>query len=111
MRRRRLLGRPLVLVVVPLAALAGCGRVGPPRQPGPREAIVFPRTYPQPDPPRPGDARPGTPALPAPAAAAPGPSIPADSGMGRSAPQQGGTSGGILGTAPAGQLGNSPLGY
>ncbi|MCU0889472.1 MAG: hypothetical protein MUC64_15945 [Rubritepida sp.] len=38
----------LALLVVALAAplLAACGRVGPPRPPGPQDQITFPRTYP-----------------------------------------------------------------
>jgi uncharacterized membrane protein len=41
----RLIG--LVALVAPLAVLlAGCGRLGPPRPPGPAEAITFPRAYP-----------------------------------------------------------------
>ena len=30
--------------------LGACGRAGPPRQPGPKEAITYPRVYPAPDP-------------------------------------------------------------
>jgi predicted small lipoprotein YifL len=30
------------------ASLAGCGRVGPPRQPGPADQITYPRAYPAP---------------------------------------------------------------
>jgi predicted small lipoprotein YifL len=40
----RLIG--LVALAIPLALLAGCGRLGPPRPPGPAEAITFPRAYP-----------------------------------------------------------------
>jgi hypothetical protein len=40
----------LLATALPLL-LAGCGRAGPPRPPGPREAIIYPRTYPAPDPP------------------------------------------------------------
>jgi len=36
------------LVLLAVVALAGCGRVGPPRPPGPTEAITFPRLYPAP---------------------------------------------------------------
>lgn len=39
----------LLLALLPLA-LDGCGRSGPPRPPGPREAITHPRAYPAPDP-------------------------------------------------------------
>jgi predicted small lipoprotein YifL len=28
-------------------ALPGCGRIGPVKQPGPREAITYPRAYPR----------------------------------------------------------------
>ena len=41
--------RPLPLLaalLVPLLALSACGRVGPVRPPGPREAIIYPRLYP-----------------------------------------------------------------
>ena len=31
-----------------LLALAGCGRYGPPRPPGPAEAVTYPRPYPGP---------------------------------------------------------------
>ena len=31
-----------------LLALAGCGRYGPPRPPGPAEEVVYPRPYPGP---------------------------------------------------------------
>jgi hypothetical protein len=31
------------------AVLAGCGRAGPPRPPGPREDVTYPRIYPAPD--------------------------------------------------------------
>jgi len=37
-------------------ALAACGRAGPPRPPGPPEAINYPRVFPAPDPP-PGATR------------------------------------------------------
>ena len=35
----------LLAAVVPLA---GCGRVGPPRPPGPPDQITYPRAYPAP---------------------------------------------------------------
>jgi Prokaryotic lipoprotein-attachment site len=54
----------IILACLALVALAGCGRTGPPRPPGPREAIIYPRAYP---------AREGT----GPAAAAPVPIPPA----------------------------------
>lgn len=42
--------RPALAPALALAlaglALAACGRVGPPRPPGPQEAITFPRSYP-----------------------------------------------------------------
>ena len=39
-----------LLALAVLLPLAGCGRAGPPRPPGPKEAITYPRAYPQPDP-------------------------------------------------------------
>ena len=36
------------LALLALAFLAGCGRVGPPRPPGPANEIIFPRAYPAP---------------------------------------------------------------
>ncbi len=48
-----------LLLAAALPLLAGCGRAGPPRPPGPREAITYPRVYPAPEPfPPPGSARP-----------------------------------------------------
>ena len=41
----------LLLALAPALLLAACGRAGPPRQPGPPEAITYPRVYPAPDPP------------------------------------------------------------
>ena len=41
----------LLLLAASLPLLAACGRAGPPRPPGPREAIIYPRVYPAPDPP------------------------------------------------------------
>jgi hypothetical protein len=38
--------RALSLGLLAALALAACGRVGPPRPPGPQEAISFPRSYP-----------------------------------------------------------------
>jgi len=38
-----------VSAILALALLAACGRVGPPRPPGPVEQITFPRPYPAPD--------------------------------------------------------------
>ena len=35
-------------VLAALLALAGCGRYGPPRPPGPAEQVTHPRAYPQP---------------------------------------------------------------
>ena len=45
----RLLAALLALAL--LAPLAGCGRAGPPRTPGPKEQVIYPRAYPKPDPP------------------------------------------------------------
>ena len=39
-----------LLALALLLPLAGCGRAGPPRPPGPKEAITYPRAYPKPDP-------------------------------------------------------------
>jgi hypothetical protein len=36
------------LLAMGLLTLAGCGRLGPPRPPGPAEAITYPRAYPAP---------------------------------------------------------------
>ena len=40
--------RPTVTLLAVLAALAACGRTGPPRAPGPANEIVYPRAYPAP---------------------------------------------------------------
>ncbi|MBC4015223.1 hypothetical protein H7965_07770 [Siccirubricoccus deserti] len=40
----------LTTVMLAVLMLAGCGRVGPPRPPGPPEAVTFPRAYPAPPP-------------------------------------------------------------
>ncbi|MBS7810822.1 lipoprotein [Roseococcus pinisoli] len=40
--------KALLLVLAATVSLAACGRVGPPRQPGPRDAITYPRGYPAP---------------------------------------------------------------
>ncbi len=54
---RALLG---LLLVLPLA---GCGKVGPPRQPGPTSEIIYPRPYPAREPPPlPPGAQPAAPA-------------------------------------------------
>jgi hypothetical protein len=58
----------LALLLAALPLLAGCGRAGPPRPPGPREAITYPRIYPAPE---------SAPVPPAPAAAVPQPPVPA----------------------------------
>ena len=42
--------RRMALALLALLPLVGCGRAGPPRTPGPREAITYPRAYPAPDP-------------------------------------------------------------
>ncbi len=34
------------LALLALASLAACGRVGPPRAPGPVDQIIYPRAYP-----------------------------------------------------------------
>ena len=51
-----------LLLAASLPLLAGCGRAGPPRPPGPREAITYPRIYPAPEsapvPPAPSEAVP-----------------------------------------------------
>ena len=49
--------RALIALAAVLAAAVACGRAGPPRQPGPREAITYPRLYPAPD--RPAQPSPG----------------------------------------------------
>jgi len=49
-RRRAALA---LLLAATLPLLAGCGRAGPPRPPGPREAVTYPRVYLAPDPPTP----------------------------------------------------------
>jgi predicted small lipoprotein YifL len=36
-----------LLALLALATLAGCGRAGPPRVPGPKEQVTFPRSYPR----------------------------------------------------------------
>ena len=51
MTRRRAALALLLAATLPL--LAGCGRAGPPRPPGPREAVTYPRVYPAPEPLRP----------------------------------------------------------
>jgi predicted small lipoprotein YifL len=38
----------LAVTLLAALALAGCGRAGPPRPPGPAEAITYPRAYPAP---------------------------------------------------------------
>ena len=38
--------RPALALLLAGVALAACGRVGPPRPPGPQEAITYPRSYP-----------------------------------------------------------------
>ncbi len=40
--------RPLALTLLAALALAACGRVGPPRPPGPVDQITYPRGYPAP---------------------------------------------------------------
>jgi len=41
----------LFVLAVLLSGLAGCGRSGSPRPPGPPEAVTYPRSYPAPEPP------------------------------------------------------------
>jgi predicted small lipoprotein YifL len=36
------------LLLAAMALLAGCGRTGPPRPPGPPSEVVYPRAYPAP---------------------------------------------------------------
>ncbi len=38
--------RALSLALLTVLALGACGRVGPPRPPGPAEALTYPRGYP-----------------------------------------------------------------
>lgn len=40
--------RTVSLALLAALALGACGRVGPPRPPGPQEAITYPRAYPAP---------------------------------------------------------------
>lgn len=40
--------KKLALIGLAALALAGCGRMGPPRQPGPADQITYPRGYPAP---------------------------------------------------------------
>jgi predicted small lipoprotein YifL len=40
--------RALLIILAASVPLAACGRVGPPRPPGPKEAITYPRAYPPP---------------------------------------------------------------
>lgn len=40
--------KALLILLAASVPLAACGRVGPPRPPGPREAITYPRAYPAP---------------------------------------------------------------
>lgn len=40
--------RPIVALLA-LGLLAACGRVGPPRPPGPPDQVTYPRPYPAPD--------------------------------------------------------------
>ena len=36
-----------LFALLALATLAACGRAGPPRVPGPKEEVIYPRGYPQ----------------------------------------------------------------
>ncbi|MBY0335703.1 MAG: hypothetical protein K2X11_03775 [Acetobacteraceae bacterium] len=53
MTPRALTLRPLTLrlscAVLALGLLAACGRIGPPRPPGPPDQVTWPRVYPAPD--------------------------------------------------------------
>lgn len=40
--------RGIAVALLAALALAGCGRVGPPRPPGPADQITYPRAYPAP---------------------------------------------------------------
>jgi predicted small lipoprotein YifL len=40
--------RALLIILAASVPLAACGRVGPPRPPGPKEDITYPRAYPAP---------------------------------------------------------------
>ena len=40
----------LALALLALVPLAGCGRAGPPRAPGPKDQIIYPRAYPKAEP-------------------------------------------------------------
>lgn len=42
--RKALMGLLILVLLGPL--LAGCGRVGPPRPPGPPDQVTHPRVYP-----------------------------------------------------------------
>jgi hypothetical protein len=41
--------RGVVILLALAVPLAGCGRAGPPRPPGPKDQIIYPRAYPVPD--------------------------------------------------------------
>jgi len=60
--------RGACLLLAGLLLLGACGRAGPPRRPGPEEAITYPRRiYPAPDPvPLPPPSAAGPVVLPAP---------------------------------------------
>lgn len=40
--------RTVLILLAAALPLAACGRVGPPRQPGPADQITYPRGYPAP---------------------------------------------------------------
>jgi predicted small lipoprotein YifL len=40
--------RGFAFALLAILAVAGCGRVGPPRPPGPADQITYPRSYPGP---------------------------------------------------------------
>ena len=41
--------RAAILLLALAVPLAGCGRAGPPRPPGPKDQIIYPRAYPVPE--------------------------------------------------------------
>ena len=53
-----------LLALLAASALAGCGRAGPPKAPGPKDQIIYPRAYPN-YPKQPEPQGPPAPAAPA----------------------------------------------
>ena len=39
----------LIIALLCLGVLAGCGRVGAPTPPGPSQNVIYPQTYPPPE--------------------------------------------------------------